>query len=111
MAARTKSRSSSSNRAPSPNGRSRSRSGDSSTDRSAFSWSDNAGPLLGVALAGAALGFVANYGRKFMMQGLEAAAGDWDEILATEHEMTLGHLRQDARDRQRPRRGSAACYC
>ena len=89
MAARTESRSSSSNRASSPNGRSRSRSGDSSADRSAFSWGDNAGPLLGVALAGAALGFAANYGRKFMMQGLEAAAGDWDEILAAEHEIAL----------------------
>ena len=62
----------------------------SSSDRSAFSWGDNAGPLLGAALAGAAIGFAANYGRKVMMQGLEAAAGDWDEILAAEHEMALG---------------------
>jgi hemerythrin superfamily protein len=46
-------------------------------------------PLLGAALAGAAIGFAANYGRKFMMQGLEAAAGDWDQILAAEHEMAL----------------------
>ena len=60
-----------------------------SSERSAFSFGDNAGPLLGAALAGAAIGFAANYGRKFLMQGLEAAAGDWDEILATEHEMTL----------------------
>jgi hemerythrin superfamily protein len=46
--------------------------------------------MLGAALAGAAIGFAANYGRKFMMQGLEAAAGDWDDILAAEHEMALG---------------------
>jgi hemerythrin superfamily protein len=57
--------------------------------RSAFSWGDSAGPILGAALAGAALGFAANYGRKFLMQGMEAAAGDWDEILAVEHDMAL----------------------
>ena len=62
----------------------------SSTDnRSAFSWSDNSGPLLGAALAGAAIGFAANYGRKLLMQGMEAMAGDWDEILANEHDMAL----------------------
>jgi hemerythrin superfamily protein len=61
----------------------------SSGGRSAFSWGDNAGPLLGAALAGAAIGFAANYGRKALMQGLEAAAGDWDEILAAEHDLAL----------------------
>ncbi len=61
----------------------------SSNNRSAFSWSDNAGPLLGAALAGAAFGFAANFGRKALMQGLEAQAGDWDEILAAEHDMAL----------------------
>ena len=94
MATRTQSRSSSgtrsdelrSSKSGSENSRTRSRSG----ERSAFSWGDNAGPLLGAALAGAAIGFAANYGRKFMMQGLEAAAGDWDQILAAEHEMALG---------------------
>ena len=94
MATRTQSRSSSSNRSGSrtssratdEGSRSRSRS---SGDRSAFSWGDNAGPLLGAALAGAAIGFAANYGRKFMMQGLEAASGDWDDILIAEHEMAL----------------------
>jgi hemerythrin superfamily protein len=94
MATRTQSRSSSgtrsdersSSKSGSENSRTRSRSG----ERSAFSWGDNAGPLLGAALAGAAIGFAANYGRKFMMQGLEAAAGDWDQILATEHEIALG---------------------
>ena len=95
MATRTQSRSSSSNRssgrnssqASGENGRGRSQS---RNERSAFSWGDNAGPLLGAALAGAAIGFAANYGRKFMMQGLEAYAGDWDDILAAEHEMALG---------------------
>ena len=94
MATRTQSRSSSgarsndrsSSKGGSENSRTRSRSG----ERSAFSWGDNAGPLLGAALAGAAIGFAANYGRKFMMQGLEATAGDWDQILAAEHEIALG---------------------
>ena len=95
MATRTQSRSSSSNRnstrSSSGNGRSQSRSKTAgSSERSAFSWGDNAGPLFGAALAGAAIGFAANYGRKFMMQGLEAAAGDWDQILAAEHEMAMG---------------------
>jgi hemerythrin superfamily protein len=92
MATRTQSRSSSStrsnrstSRSSGENGRNQSRS----SDRSAFAWGDNAGPLLGAALAGAAIGFAANYGRKFLMQGLESTAGDWDEILAAEHEMAL----------------------
>jgi hemerythrin superfamily protein len=45
--------------------------------------------LLGAALAGAAFGIAANYGRKALMQGMESAAGDWDEILAAEHDMAL----------------------
>jgi hemerythrin superfamily protein len=98
MATRTQSRSSSrsrsgtaSSRSGSENGRTQNQSrSQSRSDRSAFSWGDNAGPLLGAALAGAAIGFAANFGRKFMMQGLEAAAGDWDDILAAEHEMALG---------------------
>ena len=46
-------------------------------------------PLLGAALAGAAIGVAANFGRKALMQGMEATAGDWDEILAAEHDMAL----------------------
>ena len=97
MATRAQNRSSSSSRS---NNRSSSRTSrensrgqagnGGSNERSAFSWGDNAGPLLGAALAGAAIGFAANYGRKFLMQGLESAAGDWDDILAAEHEMALG---------------------
>jgi hemerythrin superfamily protein len=75
MAARTQSRSS--NRS------------NSTDNRSAFSWSDSAGPLLGAALAGLAIGAAANFGRKALMQGMESAVGDWDEILAAEHGMAL----------------------
>ena len=58
----------------------------SQNNRSAFSWGDNAGPLIGAALAGAAIGFAANIGRKFAMQGMEAAAGDWFEMLKKDHD-------------------------
>lgn len=70
--------------------RTQTRSSTRSSNRSAFSWSANAGPLLGAALAGAAFGVAANFGRKAMMQGMAASAGDWDEILAAEHELALG---------------------
>ena len=95
MATRTQSRSSSSNRSgnrgssQSGSERTRSQSRERTSDRSAFSWGDNAGPVLGAALAGMAIGLAANYGRKFLMQGMESIAGDWDDILAAEHEMTL----------------------
>lgn len=58
----------------------------SQNNRSAFSWGDNAGPLIGAALAGAAIGFAANIGRKFAMQGMEAAAGDWFGMLKKDHD-------------------------
>ncbi len=62
----------------------------SEPDKSAFSFgSGNSGALFGAALVGAAIGFAANYGRKFLMQGIEAQAGDWDEILAVEHDAAL----------------------
>ena len=83
MATRTQNRTS--NRSSSNENRSRS----SSDNRSAFSWGESAGPLLGAALAGVAIGFAANYGRKALMQGLEATTGDWDEILTAEHDMAL----------------------
>jgi hemerythrin superfamily protein len=83
MATRTQNRTS--NRSSSNENRSRS----SSDNRSAFSWGQSAGPLLGAALAGVAIGFAANYGRKALMQGLEATTGDWDEILTAEHDMAL----------------------
>src|SRR4051812_36193248 len=79
MATRTQSRQS--NRSTST------RSG--SGNRSAFSWGENSGPIIVAGIAGAAIGLAANYGRKALMQGMEAAAGDWDEILAAEHDMAL----------------------
>jgi hemerythrin-like domain-containing protein len=77
------------NRGRSTENRNRSNNRSGNNSRSAFSWGDNSGPLIGAALAGAAIGFAANYGRKFLMQGMEAMAGDWDEILAAEHDATL----------------------
>jgi hemerythrin superfamily protein len=82
MATRTSNRSSNKSRG---NGNSnRSRSGDSS----AFSWGDS-GALVGAAIAGAAIAVAANLGRKAVMQGLSASAGDWNEVLAAEHDAAL----------------------
>jgi hemerythrin superfamily protein len=89
MATRTQGRQSnrsSSNRSSNSNGTS-SRSG--SGNRSAFSWGEGAGPIIAAALGGAAIGFAANYGRKFITQAVSGVSGDWDEVLATEHDMTL----------------------
>jgi len=87
MATRTQGRSS--NRSSSSS-RSGSRNDRSSESRSAFSWGgSSAAPVLGAALAGVAIGLAANFGRKALMQGMEAAVGDWDEILAAEHDMAL----------------------
>ena len=88
MATRTQNRSS--NRSTSSSSTMREDRSGTKSNRSAFSWGENAGPLLGAALAGAAIGFAANYGRKALMQGIEAATGDWDEILTAEHQMALG---------------------
>lgn len=85
MATRTQSRQS--NRSSS----SRSSSGGnnrSSSQRSAFSWGEN-GPIIAAALGGAAIGFAANFGRKFITQAVSGISGDWDEVLATEHDLTL----------------------
>jgi hemerythrin superfamily protein len=87
MVTRTQSRSSNrTTSARSTNSDNRSRNG----SRGAFSWGEGAAPVFGAALAGVAIGFAANYGRKFLMQSMEAAAGDWDEILAAEHDLALG---------------------
>jgi hemerythrin superfamily protein len=60
------------------------------SERSAFSWgSGNAGVLVGAALAGAAVGIAANFGRKFLMQMPAAAAGDWFDALKAEHAATI----------------------
>ena len=87
MATRTQSRSSNSSNNTASGSSTRS---SSSENRGAFSWGEGAGPIIAAALGGVALGFAANFGRKALMQGIEAAAGDWDEILAAEHDMALG---------------------
>jgi len=84
MATRTQSRSS--NRDSSDRSRDSNRSG---RERSAFSWGEGAGPIIAAAIGGAAIGFAANYGRKALMQGMEASLGDWDEILTAEHNEAL----------------------
>ena len=95
MATRTQSRTSNRASGSRSNGKNRSSSSESSSsrsgnqNRSAFSWGEGATPIIAAAIGGVALGFAANYGRKFLMQGMEAAAGDWDEILAAEHDMAL----------------------
>ena len=62
----------------------------SGRDASAFSWGENGGgALVGAALAGAAIGLAANFGRKFLMQGMSGMAGDWDEVLAAEHDAAM----------------------
>jgi hemerythrin superfamily protein len=86
MATRTQSRTSNSSNSSANRS---SRGSSSGGERSAFSWSEGAGPVVAAALGGVAIGFAANFGRKALMQGLEATAGDWDEILAAEHDMAL----------------------
>lgn len=58
-------------------------------ERSAFSFGSNGGAIVGATLAGVAIGVAANFGRKFLVQGMEATVGDWDAILATEHDAAL----------------------
>jgi hemerythrin superfamily protein len=86
MVTRTQSRTS--NRSTASRNRSSSSAGESN-QRSAFSWGDGAGPVIAAALGGMAIGLAANYGRKAMIQGLASTAGDWDEMLAAEHDATL----------------------
>lgn len=66
----------------------------SQSNRSAFSWGDNAGPVIGAAVAGAALGFAAHIGRKAIMQGMEASAGDWFDMLKKDHDEIQKTLEQ-----------------
>ena len=87
MATRTQSRTSNRRRSSASDGDNESRS--SSANRSAFSWGEGAGPIIAAALGGAAIGLAANYGRKAVMQGMEASLGDWDEILTAEHDAAL----------------------
>ena len=60
------------------------------SDGSAFGWANGTtGVLAAAAVAGAAVGFAANYGRKMIVQGMGAAAGDWFDMLKAEHQATL----------------------
>ena len=58
-------------------------------ERSAFSFGNGTGALIGAAAAGAAFVIAANLGRKFFVQAMSARAGDWDEALAAEHDAAL----------------------
>jgi hemerythrin superfamily protein len=89
----TKSESKQTNRSRSGNGNGggntkRDSDGRFTSERSAFSWGGG-GVLAGAALAGAAVGIAANFGRKFLMQMPAAAAGDWFDALKAEHAATL----------------------
>ncbi len=86
MATRTKGRSSNRTTTKRTNG---DRTTRRSRDDSAFSWSDKSGALVGAALAGAAIGFAANFGRKFLTQAMSGSAGDWDDVLAAEHDAAM----------------------
>ena len=55
-----------------------------------FDWgSTTTGALISAAVAGAAMVVAANLGRKLIVQGMSGTAGDWDQVLAAEHKMTL----------------------
>ena len=48
-----------------------------------------AGMIAAAAMAGAAVGLAANYGRKMVVQGMAGSTGDWAEALAAEHQAVL----------------------
>ena len=48
-----------------------------------------AGVIAAAAMAGAAVGLAANYGRKMVVQNMVGATGDWAEALAAEHRAVL----------------------
>jgi hemerythrin superfamily protein len=91
MATRTQSRSKQSSKTSrrqprNDDGEFTSRKSNRSSDRSAFSWGDHAGSLIGAAAAGAGLAIAAHFGRKALMQGMEARAGDWEAMLKQDHD-------------------------
>ena len=60
-----------------------------SGDRASTGWgTGSAGFIAAAAVAGAAVGIAANYGRKLVVQGL-GASGDWVDALAAEHAVVL----------------------
>lgn len=57
---------------------------------SIFNWdTGQTGVIVGAAVAGAAVGFAANMGRKLFVQMTSASAGDWADALTAEHQATL----------------------
>ena len=67
-----------------------SKSGSGNGSGRLFDWDNpNTGVLVGAAVAGAAVGFAANFGRKLFVQMTSGATGDWFDALKTEHAMTL----------------------
>jgi hemerythrin superfamily protein len=47
------------------------------------------GAAVAAAIGGLAIGLMANIGRKAVVQGMTASAGEWDVALKAEHEATL----------------------
>jgi hemerythrin superfamily protein len=75
-----------------PTAKTRANQGGRTKASPAFSWDNKqAGVLATAAIAGAAVGFAANLGRKFLMQTMPMGAHgeDWDEFLAAEHRAVL----------------------
>ena len=84
MASTTQSKSSGSNRTQSKG------SGGSGGSGRLFDWDNaNTGVLVGAAVAGAAVGLAANFGRKFLVQMTSGATGVWFVALKAEHALTL----------------------
>ena len=50
------------------------------------------GGMIAAAVAGAAVGLAASLGRKALVQGLSATAGDWSDVLAAEHKAVLAYF-------------------
>lgn len=62
----------------------------SAYDRSSgWTGTSGTGLVVGAAAAGLVAGLVANLGRKAVVQGVSAMAGDWFDALKAEHAMTL----------------------
>jgi hemerythrin superfamily protein len=70
--------------------RSQSSRGNENGGRSSYGWpGGQTGVIAAAAMAGAAVGLAANFGRKAIVQGISGAAGNWDEALAAEHRAVL----------------------
>jgi hemerythrin superfamily protein len=73
--------------------RTRSNNGNrSGSNGGAFGFGGQGGVIAAAAAAGDAKGLAASFGRKALVQGISAAAGDWDEALAAEHKVVLAHF-------------------